>query len=121
MASAFRRKRRTTAFIRHFCVWYFNKFKLKLSLYRSRNRVWFCYVGALESMEGGDWSEWKQDCLASLLKILCFLGIMTEDTDCLSEQLYDVNEISRKKAKRRKFSNDKSPIPRLNEVTTAKT
>jgi len=91
--------------------------ELLISFFISQNLIMTSFsAGVLESMEGGDWSEWKQDCLASLLKILCFLGIMTEDTDCLNEQLYDVNEVSRRKAKRRKFSNDRSPIPRLNEV-----
>ncbi len=75
----------------------------------------------MESAEADDWSEWKQDCLATLLKILCFLGIRSEDTECLNEQLYDVNEIPRKRAKRRKFSSDKSSVPRLNEVNCADT
>ncbi|CAG7822666.1 unnamed protein product [Allacma fusca] len=71
--------------------------------------------GVLESVESGDWSEWKQDCLASLLKILCYLGVMSEDTDCLNEQLYDVNDVPRKRAKRRKTSSEKTLIPRLND------
>ena len=76
----------------------------------------FCILpGVLESSEGSDWSEWKQDCLASLLKILCFMGVVSEDTDCLNEQLYDVNDIPRKRAKRRKTSSEKTQIPRLNE------
>jgi len=72
--------------------------------------------GVLESVESGDWSEWKQDCLASLLKILCYLGVVVEDTECLNEQLYDVNDIPKKRIKRRKISTEKFPVPRLNEV-----
>jgi len=73
--------------------------------------------GILESIESGDWSEWKQDCLASLLKILCYLGVVSEDTEYLNEQLYDVNEVPKKRVKRRKISTEKTPIPRLNEVS----
>lgn len=88
--------------------------------------------GQLETVENGDWSEWKQDCLASLLKILCFLGVESDDSECLSDQLYDVNEGSPNKKrvsnsstgsggsggsmKRRKISTEKTPIPRLNET-----
>jgi ubiquitin carboxyl-terminal hydrolase 34 len=72
--------------------------------------------GILEAANGSDWSEWKQDCLASLLKILCYLGVVSEDTEYLNEQLYDVNEPPKKRVKRRKISTEKSPIPRLNEV-----
>jgi len=77
------------------------------------------FLGILESVEAGDWSEWKQDCLASLLKMLCFLGIKSEDADCLNDQLYEVDEVPRKKTKRRKLSvsiDDKTVIPRMNEV-----
>jgi hypothetical protein len=73
--------------------------------------------GVLESAETNkDWSEWKQDCLASLLKILCYLGVMEEETEYLNELLYDVNEAPRKRVKRRKGSTEKTPIPRLNDV-----
>lgn len=76
-----------------------------------------------ERAEGSskDWSEWRQDCLASLLKILCYLGVVGEETEYLNELLYDVNEAPKKRVKRRKgSSNEKTPIPRLNEVSLGK-
>ena len=72
------------------------------------------FAGVLQR-SGGDGSEWQQDCLASLLKFLCQLGVSPEDGDIL----HDIPDNQRnKRAKRlRKGSTDKLVIPKLNEVS----
>jgi len=71
------------------------------------------FTGVLQR-SGGDGSEWQQDCLACLLKLLCQLGVSTEDGDIL----HDVpDNLRNKRARRfRKGSSDKLVIPKLSEV-----
>jgi hypothetical protein len=63
---------------------------------------------------GGDGSEWQQDCLACLLKLLCQLGVSSEDADIL----HDVPDNLRNKraGQFHKGASDKLIIPKLNEV-----
>lgn len=72
------------------------------------------FAGVLQR-SGGDSSEWQQDCLACLLKLLCQLGVSSEDGDVL----HDVSDSLRNKRARRfrKGSSDKLVIPKLNEVS----
>ncbi|XP_068081544.1 ubiquitin carboxyl-terminal hydrolase puf [Anabrus simplex] len=63
---------------------------------------------------GGDGSEWQQDCLALLLKLLCQLG-MTTDSGELPPDLTD--SVRNKRNRRfRKSSSDKVVIPKLSEA-----
>jgi hypothetical protein len=72
------------------------------------------FVGVLQR-SGGDSSEWQQDCLACLLKLLCQLGVSSEDGDILHEV---PDSLRNKRARRfRKGSSDKLVIPKLNEVS----
>lgn len=72
------------------------------------------FAGVLQR-SGGDSSEWQQDCLACLLKLLCQLGVSSDDGDVL----HDVSDSLRNKRARRfrKGSSDKLVIPKLNEVS----
>ncbi|XP_049955909.1 ubiquitin carboxyl-terminal hydrolase 34 [Schistocerca serialis cubense] len=57
-------------------------------------------------------SEWQQDCLACLLKLLCHLGVQTDDSDFL----HDIGSIRNKRARRfHKLNSDKSSLPKLND------
>lgn len=69
------------------------------------------FSGVLQRSGSGG-SEWQQDCLASLLKLLHQLGIATEDPDP------DSSEFFRNKRGRRlrKGSTDKLAVPKLNDV-----
>jgi hypothetical protein len=71
------------------------------------------FTGVLQR-SGGDGSEWQQDCLACLLKLLCQLGVSSEDGDIL----HDVpDNLRNKRARRfRKGSSDKLVVSKLNEV-----
>lgn len=72
------------------------------------------FAGVLQR-SGGDSSEWQQDCLACLLKLLCQLGVLSEDGDVLHEV---ADSLRNKRARRfRKGSSDKLVIPKLNEVS----
>jgi hypothetical protein len=72
------------------------------------------FAGVLQR-SGGDSSEWQQDCLACLLKLLCQLGVSSEDGDILHEV---PDSLRNKRARRfRKGSSDKLVIPNLNEVS----
>jgi hypothetical protein len=72
------------------------------------------FAGVLQR-SGGDSSEWQQDCLACLLKLLCQLGVSSEEGDILHEV---PDNLRNKRARRfRKGSSDKLVIPKLNEVS----
>lgn len=59
--------------------------------------IYFFFLGVLQR-DSGDGSDWQQDCLASLLKLLCHLGV-----DPLPHES-------------RPSRNDKIVIPSLNEA-----
>jgi hypothetical protein len=84
---------------------------LKSNRYEFIHDGWF--AGVLQR-SGGDGSEWQQDCLACLLKLLCQLGVSSEDGDIL----HDVPDNLRNKraGQFHKGSSDKLVIPKLNEV-----
>lgn len=64
-------------------------------------------------LQRGDGSEWQQDCLASLLKLLCQLGMtLPEGRGETSEN----DSLARNKQKRVKKSNLEKPVPQLNEA-----
>jgi len=74
--------------------------------------ILFCnLVGALER---GDGSEWQQDCLASLLKLLCQLSMTTKEPE-LGIDLTDAGNVSGAKFKqrRKRTNNLDKPVPRL--------
>lgn len=60
------------------------------------------FMSGVLQRSGGDESEWQQDCLASLLKLLCQLGL-----DPVAQES-------------RSTRNEKIVIPRLNEVKLPK-
>ena len=66
------------------------------------------------SLQRGDGSEWQQDCLATLLKLMCQLGMLH------SEQSHDSSvvepTVTRSKQRRKKTSNLEKPVPKLNEA-----
>lgn len=76
----------------------------------------FSSIGVLQRKEEG--SEWHQDCLASLLKLLYQLGIVTEISEKGGDLSSDMQDSHRKRPRRfRKGSSDKLIILKLNEVS----
>uniref|UniRef100_T1IPZ0 ubiquitinyl hydrolase 1 n=1 Tax=Strigamia maritima TaxID=126957 RepID=T1IPZ0_STRMM len=73
--------------------------------------------GVLQSSEVEDGNEWKQDCLAYLLKLINQFGIDPNELEVIREDVIDNYETPRKKTKKNKRgSNEKSLIPRLNSA-----
>ncbi|KAL0270091.1 UNVERIFIED_CONTAM: hypothetical protein PYX00_007611 [Menopon gallinae] len=67
------------------------------------------------ALQRGDGSEWQQDCLATLLKLLCQLGMAQSDKRNV-EHVQEPEGIGRNKQRRMKKSNLEKPVPRLNET-----
>lgn len=70
------------------------------------------FIGALQR---GDGSEWQQDCLATLLKLLCQLGMAQSEKRNVELSL-EPEGLGRNKQRRMKKSNLEKPVPRLNEA-----
>ncbi|CAL1294964.1 unnamed protein product [Larinioides sclopetarius] len=69
--------------------------------------------GVLQTSEDGDWTEWNQDCIACLLRLIYQFGVEGSEDECGSGD----SEVPRKRVKRtRKGSSDKLLIPKLNKV-----
>lgn len=66
-------------------------------------------IAGVLQVSGG--SEWQQDCLACLLKLLCQLGMSPTIDDCVPS----------KNKRKRCTKSDKQPvIPKLSQVTICK-
>jgi ubiquitin carboxyl-terminal hydrolase 34 len=76
------------------------------------------------SLQRGDGSEWQQDCLATLLKLLCQLGMLHSDGGkCEQSQqespavsVASADTVPRSKQRRKKTSNLEKPVPKLNDA-----
>nr|XP_042908715.1 ubiquitin carboxyl-terminal hydrolase 34 [Parasteatoda tepidariorum] len=69
--------------------------------------------GVLQASDEGYWSEWKQDCMTCLLRLIYQFGVETLEEDALNGE----SDLPKKRFKRtRKTSNDKLLIPKLNQV-----
>ena len=74
--------------------------------------------GVLLGSEAVEWCEWSQDCLASLLKLLCQLGVKSEQADIVGDYVSDAHDTPKKKVRKvRKRASEKLIIPQLSKVS----
>ncbi|XP_048258866.1 ubiquitin carboxyl-terminal hydrolase 34-like isoform X4 [Haliotis rufescens] len=73
--------------------------------------------GSLQSKEGDNWSQWNQECLAYLLRLVSQFAVNRADLETGSEEQSETYESPRKKVKKSKSAHEKIFIPRLNQST----
>lgn len=94
--------------LRHlFDIFMSGKFKINLSIITLMGSI----SGTLQHRDG---SEWQQDCLASLLKLLCHLCMAPREPETVLE-IPDTGTVTRFKQRRKKASNLEKPVPKLSE------
>ena len=72
--------------------------------------------GSLQTKDGGHWNEWKQDCLAYLLRLMSQFALATAEVEMVSDEVFENTfESPKKKAKKQK-PYEKIVIPTLNQV-----
>jgi hypothetical protein len=76
------------------------------------------------SNTGGDGSEWQQDCLATLLKLLCQLGVSfappPEETDATEGEGQEVARKKKRLSPRAGHLADRLAVHRLSDVRNSK-
>ncbi|KAL3873492.1 hypothetical protein ACJMK2_036602 [Sinanodonta woodiana] len=71
--------------------------------------------GGLQMKETEPWSQWEQECLACLLRLISQFSVDQSDSDCVHDDVFETFESPRKKQKKQK-GHDKILIPRLNQT-----
>ncbi|XP_021379697.1 ubiquitin carboxyl-terminal hydrolase 34-like isoform X3 [Mizuhopecten yessoensis] len=73
--------------------------------------------GVLQAKEDEAWSQWNQECLAYLLRLISQFSVELSDAEAGHDDVFESYESPRKKMKRHKGSSEKIIIPRLNQST----
>ncbi|XP_076099132.1 ubiquitin carboxyl-terminal hydrolase 34-like isoform X2 [Mytilus galloprovincialis] len=74
--------------------------------------------GSLQANEDEEWSQWNQECLAYLLRLISQFSVDSSDAEAGHDDVFETYESPRRKMKR-KGGNEKIVIPRLNKSTLA--
>lgn len=73
--------------------------------------------GVLQAREEEAWSQWNQECLAYLLRLISQFSVELSDAEAGHDDVFESYESPRKKMKRHKGGSEKIIIPRLNQST----
>lgn len=75
--------------------------------------------GSLQAQEDEAWSQWNQECLAYLLRLISQFSVELSDAEAGHDDVFESYESPRKKMKRHKGGSERIIIPRLNQSTLA--
>ncbi|XP_078316021.1 ubiquitin carboxyl-terminal hydrolase 34-like isoform X4 [Crassostrea virginica] len=75
--------------------------------------------GSLQAQEDEAWSQWNQECLAYLLRMISQFSVELSDAEAGHDDVFESYESPRKKMKKHKAGSEKIIIPRLNKSTLA--
>ncbi|KAK3093520.1 hypothetical protein FSP39_016701 [Pinctada imbricata] len=73
--------------------------------------------GSLQAKEDEAWSQWNQECLAYLLRLISQFSVELSDAEAGHDDVFESYESPRKKMKRHKGASEKIIVPRLNQST----